>query len=287
MIQKEVDITNLSNFKTFCKTKYFYYFTWNIEELKQVLDFVEKNNIKKIFVWWWTNILFAFDYFDGIVIKIDIKWFKYIHKKLKVWAWEYISNISEKLEKKYWNNIWHRFIWLPWTVGGAVYGNAWCFWLETENNFEKVEVFNTQTKQIEVLYKQDMNFSYRYSRLKDEKKYFILSAYFDLSKKIEKYTNDIDVIYFREHKQPKWNTCWSFFKNPSKDMPAWKLIQEVWLKWYIHWTAYFSSLHANFLMSKNNWNYKDLLELIEISQNKVKAKFWIQLEEEVNIIKNN
>lgn len=285
MIQENVNITHLSNFKTFCKAKYFYIFTWNIKELQEVLDFANKHNLQKIFVWWGTNILFAFEYFDGIIIKIDVRWFSYEDKKLKVWAWEYIWDIANKLETEYNNDLWHRFIGLPWTVGGAVYGNAWCFGLEIENNFEKAEVFNITTQKLEILYKKHMDFSYRSSKLKKEKNFILLNAWFDLSKKEEKYHSDVDNIYFRKYKQPSWNTCGSFFKNPSKENSAWKLIEWVWLKWFSLKTAYFSSLHANFLMSKDNGNYKDLLELIDLAKKKVKNKYWIELEEEVNVIR--
>ena len=57
-----------------------------------------------------------------------------------------------------------------------------------------------------------MNFEYRSSILKTSQKYFLIKAKFDLSQKIEKYHSDVDNIYFREHKQPKGNTCGSFFK---------------------------------------------------------------------------
>jgi UDP-N-acetylmuramate dehydrogenase len=96
----------------------------------------------------------------------------------------------------------------------------------------------------------------------------------------------VDNIYFREYKQPAWNTCGSFFKNPSKEYSAWKLIEEVWLKWHTIGWASFSELHANFLM--NNWqgDYNDLLKLIYLAQEKVKIKFNINLINEVRIITN-
>jgi UDP-N-acetylmuramate dehydrogenase len=51
--------------------------------------------------------------------------------------------------------------------------------------------------------------------------------------------------------------------------------------------AYFSSQHANFLMSdgyKTTW--QDLIYLIRLAQNKVKNEFGIELENEVKIITN-
>jgi UDP-N-acetylmuramate dehydrogenase len=58
------------------------------------------------------------------------------------------------------------------------------------------------------------------------------------------------------------------------------------LKWYNHKGAYFSELHANFLMNDWSANYKDLLELIKMAQDKVKKDFNIELINEVKIIVN-
>ena len=93
-------------------------------------------------------------------------------------------------------------------------------------------------------------------------------------------------MYFREYKQPKGNTCGSFFKNPSKENSAGSLIEKVWLKWFKIWWAYFSELHANFLMSDWTATYKDLLDLIKLWQEKVKSNYNIDLTPEVRIITN-
>ena len=130
-----------------------------------------------------------------------------------------------------------------------------------------------------------MNFSYRHSILKEHKQYFLVSAEFDLSQKIEKYHSDVDNIYFREHKQPKWYSCGSFFKNPSKEVSAGFLIESVWLKGYHHGGAYWSDLHANFLMSDGvACTGRDLIELVRMTQEKVKNEKGIDLMNEVQII---
>ncbi len=77
------------------------------------------------------------------------------------------------------------------------------------------------------LSKEEMQFSYRSSYLKENQDLFIVSADFDLAKINEKYSSDIDNIYFREYKQPKGNCCGSFFKNPSRDTSAGMLIESV------------------------------------------------------------
>jgi UDP-N-acetylmuramate dehydrogenase len=93
-------------------------------------------------------------------------------------------------------------------------------------------------------------------------------------------------LYFREYKQPKGNTCGSFFKNPSKEYSAWKLIEDVWLKWKEIGGAFFSDLHANFLMNDWTATYNDLLQLINLAQKEVKNTYNIDLVPEVRIITN-
>jgi len=130
------------------------------------------------------------------------------------------------------------------------------------------KVLDLSTWEIKTLDKEEMIFSYRTSLLKQyEGQYFLINTEFDLSTKIEKYHSDVDNIYFREHKQPKGNTCGSFFKNPvvslswfKRDYPDYYsegmkivssgfLLEKSWLKGHKIWWAFFSPLHANFLMS--------------------------------------
>jgi len=290
MLKENIDITELSNFKTKAIAKY--YFEINnkedISKLDKIFKFIKNNKLEYLFIWSWTNLLFAFDIFEGVIIKNNLSWWSYDNdtKILESYSSERISDISDILEKNYDQKLFHRFIWLPGSIWWAVFWNAGCFWLEVSNNFIDAEVFNINSGQVEKLSKMDFMFSYRSSILKEKWSYYLISARFNLSKKIEKYSSNVDNIYFREYKQPKWNTCWSFFKNPSKDNSAWSLIEKVWLKWYKVWWAYFSNLHANFLMNVWNTSYKDLIELILLAKKKVKKEFDIELVSEVIIIKN-
>jgi len=290
ILQKDIDITHLSNYKTKATTKYYFEIN-NIEDVYELVDiikFAKENDLKTLFVWWWTNILFAFNNYKWVVIKNNLNWWSYDGRSwlLESYSSNSITDIATIIERDDGQGLWHRFIWLPWTIWWAVFWNAWCFGLEIENNFIDAIVYNLKEGHLERLSKVDMNFSYRSSILKEKSKYFLVSAKFDLSKKIEKYSSDVDNIKFREESQPKWNTCWSFFKNPSKEQSAWLLIEQSGFKWYNLWWASFSNIHANFLMNEDGWNYKDLLKLIKLVKKTVKEKFWIKLINEIRIIKN-
>jgi UDP-N-acetylmuramate dehydrogenase len=300
------DISYLSNYRTPASSRYFFSVQnrQDIDKIYKTIVWILKERLPYIVVTGGTNTLFAFDIFPGLVIHIDLHWWFYDNqtKILSCSAGDKIWDIAEKLESDYGQNIWHRFIGLPWSIAGAIYGNAGCFWLETAGNFKEVEVLDQKTWKILCFTKDVMDFSYRSSRIKEEKRYIILWAIFDLSSVVEKYHSDVDNVYFREHKQPKWNSCGSFFKNPSIDrdefllknreltdacplqISAWFLIEQVWLKWMKKGWAYFSDLHANFLIHDGCGTYHDLLDLIKEAQDRVFQRFSIRLESEVQII---
>lgn len=283
------DITELSNFKTPTKTSYYFEINsrQDIDKISDIYNFAKSKELKVLVIWWGTNLLFAFDNFNWIIINNCLTWWTYNNstKILEANSREVISDIAQSL----FNDgqiIWKRFIWLPGSIWWAVFWNAWCFWLETENNFLEAEVLDLESWKRNTLSKKEMAFEYRNSIIKKTGKYFIIKIKFDLNNVIEKYSSDVDNLYFREYKQPKGNTCGSFFKNPSKENSAWSLIEKVWLKWFKLWWAYFSELHANFLMNDGTATYKDLLKLIDLWQEKVKESFDIDLVPEVRIIIN-
>ena len=290
-LQKNKDITQLSNFKTPASARW--YFELNnmtqLSEFKDVIVFAHTKKLPILLLWWWTNMLFAFDTYEGIVIKNNLTGWNYDSDTqiLETYSNESIWQIAESLENDCGQDLWHRFIWLPGSVGWAIFGNAGCFGLEIQHNFLDCEVLNISTWEVSVFTARDMQFEYRSSRIKKNNgKFCILKARFDLSQKREKYSSDVDNIYFREHQQPKWNSCGSFFKNPSRENSAGSLIEWVGLKWYHHGWAYFSEKHANFLMHDGTGRHQDLLQLIDLALQKVKDTYTIDLENEVRIIRN-
>lgn len=319
-VKMHVDIGHFGNFKTPAMAKYFFEVKCedDVKKIHKIYEFAREENLNTLILWGGTNMLFAFDIFDGIVIKNSLKWWSFNHEKqiLESFASEPISEVAEVLVKEGENTLWSRFIGLPGSIGWAVCGNAGCFWLETENNFLDCEVVDTVSGKRRILEKEDMKFSYRSSILKEKERFFLVKARFDLSKKVEKYHSEVDNIDFRKNKQPRGNSCGSFFKNPEgiiyqkdgkdtietdkdkikklekkwvemRKLSAGYLIEQVNLKWAHYRGAYFSSMHANFLMSDGDTtNWKDLVHLMKTAQEKVKEKFWIELENEVKIISN-
>jgi UDP-N-acetylmuramate dehydrogenase len=288
-LSENIEIWHYSGYRTTVYGEYFYELknAWDLERLHEIYHFSKKNSLPLLFIGWGTNLLFSKDIYHWVVIKNSLQGWHYDKKTrlLKTSSNELIWKIAESLEYEHNNPLWHRFIWLPGSVWGAIYGNAGCFGLETESNFDHAMIYDMKKWKTMLWKKGDMWFAYRHSKLKENNEYFIIEAIFDLSKKKEKYHSDVDNIYFREYKQPKWYSCGSFWKNPSKEHSAGSLIEQVGLKWYRHGGARWSDLHANFLLSDGeSCKPSDLIELVNMTHAKVKEKTGYDLINEVQIL---
>lgn len=120
------------------------------------------------------------------------------------------------------------------------------------------------------------------------------------------------ITTIRNNKLPNWEkigTAGSFFKNPKiksdqfhklqKEFPELKwfelenkeiklssgqLIDLCWLKWYNIWWIQVYPKHALVLINTWNWTWEELQKLKNYIQQKVKSKFWINIEPEVILI---
>ena len=88
----------------------------------------------------------------------------------------------------------------------------------------------------------------------------------------------------RALKQPSGNSCGSFFKNPTQFPSAGWLIEQAGCKGLSVGGAEVSPKHANFLMNTGDATTKDILDLAMKVFKKVKEKFNVELEPEVQII---
>jgi UDP-N-acetylmuramate dehydrogenase len=89
----------------------------------------------------------------------------------------------------------------------------------------------------------------------------------------------------RVSKQPSWQpSAGCFFKNPSPQMPAGRLIDEAGLKGLRVGKAQVSPRHANFIINRGGATAGDVIGLVEQIRKKVKTKYGILLQPEVRIV---
>ena len=173
---------------------------------------------------------------------------------------------------------------IPGTVGGAIKMNAGAYGWEFSELLKDLRCFDLETFQIEILKKEELDFSYRKSKNLDNK--IILSATLTVEKGDKKIINKnlSDFNEKRKKSQPAaiYNAG-SVFKNTS-DYYAGELIDNAGLKGYEIDGVRVSEKHANFFIAEKGAKAISLFNLVQYVKDKVSNKFGITLEEEIIFI---
>jgi UDP-N-acetylmuramate dehydrogenase len=176
---------------------------------------------------------------------------------------------------------------VPGTVGGAVVNNAGAYGTDIAANLRRAELLTPQNERVwrEVAW---FEYGYRTSKLKQlppAERPIVLQAEFrfqpaapnDIRARMQGYTER------RRTTQPPGATVGSMFKNPPGDY-AGRLIEAVGLKGHQIGQAQISPVHANFFVNLGQAETSDVLALIDLARQKVKEKFGLELDLEIELI---
>lgn len=284
--EENVNLKNYNTYKIESSTKYLA-FPKSIDELIKLLKYLNDNNKKYFLLGNGSNIILPDEEFDGVVIS-----FKYLNKydikKNKVYA-----EAGTMLPKMAMDTINHSLKGLEWatgipgTVGASILGNAGAYLHEIMEYVDEINVLDKDLS-LKTLTKEDITYDYRTTSLKENRQYIIVSAVFNLENgNIEESMELVkDRLKRRQESQPlDYPSAGSVFRNPSKEMPAGKLIEELGFKGKSIGGAEVSIKHANFIINKNNALSKDIKDLISVIKESVKKEYNIDLVCEQEIIK--
>ena len=168
---------------------------------------------------------------------------------------------------------------IPGTVGGAIKMNAGAYGWEFSELLKDLRCFDLETFEIEILKKEELEFSYRKSKNLDNK--IILSATLTVEKGDKKIINK-NLSNFNEKRKKSQPAAiynaGSVFKNTS-DYYAGELIDNAGLKGYEIDGVRVSEKHANFFVAEKGAKAISLFNLVQYVKDKVSNKFGITLEE--------
>lgn len=170
---------------------------------------------------------------------------------------------------------------IPGTLGGAVIMNAGAYGGEISDHMISVEVIRGD--KLVKIRKEEGGFAYRTSGLHGD---VILEATFEFPQGVSEEMRMIRraTMLKRNTSQPvKWPNAGSIFKNPPGHFAA-KLIQDCGLKGCRVGDAEISDLHANFIINLGGASAHDVLTLIDIAREAVRARFGIELELEIKLV---
>ncbi len=278
-IKENVSLKTLTTLKVGGISKYVFY-PKNVTSLKKALTLFKENNINYKIFGNGSNIIPSDKIYDGVIIKLSsLNNLKINDEVIEVEAGYSLMKLAKEVIKLGLSGLeWANGI--PGTIGGAVYMNAGAYKQDMSFVLEKITVLD-ENMNIVTLNKDELDFSYRHSRLMEEN-LICLSATLKLEKK------DIslieEVVNKRKEKrmetQPlEYPSAGSVFRNPFNDF-AGRLVEECNLKGKQIGGAMISLKHANFIINKDNATGKDVLDLINLAKKEVKEKFNIELKQE-------
>ena len=118
--------------------------------------------------------------------------------------------------------------------------------------------------------------------------YIIIASHLKLNKGDSSKSQELinDRLKRRLASQPlSYPSAGSVFRNPSKEMPAGKLIEESGLKNTLIGGALISSKHANFIVNNGGATAKNIIDLINLVKETIKKNYEIDLVTEQEIVK--
>ena len=285
-IYKDEPMTKHTSFKIGGNADIFIKAT-SIDEIKKILEFVNKENVQLTIIGNGSNILVKDNGIRGITMQTSID-------KIEIededdFAYVYVSNgvklgfLASILQKKAIAGF-EFASGIPGSIGGAIRMNAGAYGGEFKDIIEDV-TFITRQGEIKTLKNEELDFSYRHSRFckTDD---IILLATLKLPKgdpkDIRKKMNEN--MEHRKEKQPtELPSAGSTFKR-GEDFISAKLIDDAGLKGYKIGGAKVSEKHAGFVVNDARATAQDVIDLIDYIKRVVYDKFGKLLEEEIEII---
>lgn len=170
---------------------------------------------------------------------------------------------------------------IPGTVGGSVAGNAGAHGREIADVFLHGSFYEIRTGDTVTLTKEQLDFSYRHSRLKNEP-YILLDATFSMTEKPrEQIFDEVRLYGLKRSNQPlRERTLGSTFKRYG-GVSAGYYIDMAGLKGLSVGGAEVSTVHAGFIVNRGGATPEDVIELVNTVKSRVYEKFGIMLEEEI------
>ena len=266
------------------------YFTCisSLDELEPALDFSREHGLRYFVYGGGSNLFFDDSGFRGLVIQLQGGAYELTPagNSVRVSAGYDLPLLVRQLAQHDLGGV--EFLGnIPGSLGGAVVGNAGCYGRAIADVLTNAEVFDADERRSLVLPSTQLGFAYRHSRLKLETNLIVLSATLKLqprpcSEVLAELQAEL-ATRLQKHPHEAW-CAGSFFKNTSREHPAWRLITEAGVAHAHIGGAALSPLHANFLVNTGGATSADIIALVRQVQDAVRSSSGLLLKPEVRYV---
>jgi len=306
-IQKNISLAKYTTFKIGGPARYFFV-AKNKEDLIKAIKTAKKLKLRFFILGGGSNVLFSDRGYRGLIINFQFSIINFQKNgTIYTGAGTKLEDIVKLAARESLTGLeWAAGI--PGTAGGAVYGNAGAFNSVTGDIVKSVEVLDFRTLRIKNFSQKDCKFSPKNTVFKNRKNLIILSVVFKLKKGNKKQIQKKikEYLSYRKKSHPfNLSSAGCMFKNQKSKIknqkllkefpelkkfnkmgmiPASYLVEKSGLKGKKIGDAQISTKHANFIVNLGKAKAKDVIKLIKLAKQKVKKKFGVNLEEEVQIV---
>lgn len=257
----------------------------NIEDMKSILDYADKNEVQVHIVGNGSNLLVKDNGIRGITLKAHLENLEIDEDNgiITVGSGVLLSYLAQILLKKELKGF-EFASGIPGTIGGAIRMNAGAHGREMKDIVVSTK-FLTRDGEIKEITNKEHEFEYRNS-IFGKKDYIIIETKLKLEKGNYEEIKNIMTEYsnYRKNAQPiEFPNAGSTFKRGTDFITA-KLIDECGLKGYSIGDAEVSTKHAGFVINKGKATAKDIIDLTNEIKQKIKEKYEKDIELEIEII---
>lgn len=258
----------------------------DLEELIDLLKYLKEKNIKYMILGNGSNTIFSSKEYDGVIINLgNLNSMTIEENKIYVEAGYQLIKLSMDALNYSLSGL-EFAAGIPGNIGGAIFMNAGAYKSDMSNLVETV-TFLDENLDLRTLSNEELNFSYRKSLFQQHPEYIIISTVLKLNSGNKDEIKDL-MDRRKERRissQPlEYPSAGSVFRNPSEDIFAGKLIEDLGLKGYKMGGAKISEKHANFIINEDGATGEDIKALIDMIKAKVKEKYNIDLHVEQRFI---
>ncbi len=276
----------------------------NSQQLIETLTQLTTSHESFLIIGGGSNLLVSDQGYQGVIIKNEIKGTTKKDNTLIVKSGTVLQDLVDFADNEGLQGL-ESLAGIPGTVGGAIYGNAGAYGQSISDHLVSVQTINPNNQQLLTLDKNSCEFEYRTSVFKKTKA-IILEAVFSLSSgnSEELKTISEETIKKRAVKYPPGIKCpGSFFKNiiastlsseqlakiPQEKIvygkvPSGALLEMINAKGDRLGNIEIAPYHANLFINLGDGTAEDFYNLAKKYFDKVKEKFGISLEPEVQLI---
>ncbi len=306
-VKEGVSMAEYTTFKIGGKAKYFIT-VQTPEDLLKSVKAAKKFKLSFFIMCGGSNLLVSDRGYNGLIIKMDNNQVDVGGEIITAGAGAPLKAIVKLATDRCLTGLeWAEGI--PGSLGGAVYGNVGAFGSTMAGNVKSVKVLDARKLAIKDIPAKACGFNNKDSIFKSNKDLIILSASLkvkpgnkeEIEKEVKRFSD------YRKTNHPlDFPSAGCIFKNYAKKVtnkellkkypelnefnkgsriPTSYLIDKAGAKGKVVGGAQVSEKHANFIVNIGGAKANDVLKLIKVIKQKVKSKFKISLEEEVQYLK--